>query len=139
MIQLQVIGHIGKDAVVRTIEGGSTVINFNVAHTTKYKDRAGQLKEETIWVSCSWWIKNTAIAAYLKKGQQVYCEGKPEVDFYNRSNSVDGLVAQQKLVVYRLELIGKKPASDQQGQQPRGAQEPFNASDITEPIDDLPF
>ena len=71
MIKTQVIGHLGKDAVVTSVLG-KTVINFSVAHTEKFKDASGAVKEKTTWVDCSNWTDKTAIAPYLKKGTQVY-------------------------------------------------------------------
>lgn len=149
MLRLQFIGHIGKDAVINQIEGGRTVINFNVANTQKYKNRDGNLVEKTMWISCSYWTDRTAIAPYLKKGQQVYVEGEPAVDWYNSNNSrADGIVAQQKCNVQRVELLGKANTGQQQGQQgvqqSTGSQSSqakvvYDANDIITPIDDLPF
>ena len=51
MIKLQVIGNLGKDAVVNNVNGKS-VINFNVAHTERYKDAQGVQKDRTTWVDC---------------------------------------------------------------------------------------
>jgi len=46
MIKLQVIGNLGKDAVVNNVNGKS-VINFNVAHTERFKDAQGVQKDRT--------------------------------------------------------------------------------------------
>ena len=67
MIKLQVIGNLGKDAITNSVNGKS-VINFNVAHTEKYRDASGQQKDRTIWVECAYWTDRTAVAPYLKKG-----------------------------------------------------------------------
>ena len=72
MIKLQVIGHLGKDAVVNTVNGRS-VINFNMAHSEKYKDAQGVQKDRTIWVDCAYWTDRTAIAPYLKKRNAGLC------------------------------------------------------------------
>ena len=47
MIKMQVIGRLGKDCVVNTVNG-KNVINFTVAHSEKYKDSQGALQEKTI-------------------------------------------------------------------------------------------
>ena len=52
MIKMQVIGRLGKDCVVNTVNG-KNVINFTVAHSEKYKDSQGVLQEKTIWVDCA--------------------------------------------------------------------------------------
>ena len=77
MIKLQVIGNLGKDCVVNTVNG-KNVINFTVAHTEKYKDSQGNQQEKTTWVDCAYWTDRTAIAQYLTKGKQVFVEGQPE-------------------------------------------------------------
>ena len=81
MIKLQVIGNLGADCIQKEING-KTVINFNVAHSERFKDAQGNLKERTIWVNCAYWTDRTAIAQYLTKGKTVYAEGTPEADAY---------------------------------------------------------
>ena len=49
MIKLQVIGHIGKDAELKTLDSGKSVINFSVADTQKQKDGTSK----TTWVECA--------------------------------------------------------------------------------------
>ena len=51
MIKMQVIGHLGKDCIVNTVNG-KNVINFTVAHTEKYRDSQGNNQEKTTWVDC---------------------------------------------------------------------------------------
>ena len=83
MIKLQIIGNLGKDCVVNTVSGKS-VINFNVAHTEKFKDSQGNNQERTTWVDCAYWTDRTALAPYLTKGKQVFVEGTPEVRTFTR-------------------------------------------------------
>lgn len=85
MIKLQVIGNLGKDAVVNNVNG-KNVINFTVAHTEKYRDAQGNQKDKTTWVDCAYWTDRTAIAPYLKKGTQVYVEGTPDVRTYTKQD-----------------------------------------------------
>ena len=87
MIKLQIIGHLGKDCVVNTVNG-KKVINFTVAHTEKYKDSQGKLQEKTIWVECAYWTDRTAIAQYLTKGKMVYVEGRPEAKSFQRNEEL---------------------------------------------------
>ncbi|HRO70951.1 MAG TPA: single-stranded DNA-binding protein, partial [Chitinophagaceae bacterium] len=74
MIKLQVIGRLGKDCVVNTVNG-KNVINFTVANTEKFRDSQGNNQERTTWVDCAYWTDRTGIAPYLTKGTQVYVEG----------------------------------------------------------------
>ena len=86
MIKLQVIGNLGRDCQVKEVNG-KNVINFNVAHTERYKDNQGNQKERTTWAECAYWTDKTAISPYLTKGQLVYVEGAPEAEAYmNKEN-----------------------------------------------------
>lgn len=103
MIKLQIVGNLGKDAIMKDING-KTVINFSVAHTEKYKDAQGNLKERTTWVECAYWTDRTAVAQYLKKGKMVYAEGTPEADAYmNKENQA---AATLRMRVLNLQLLG---------------------------------
>src|ERR1035438_1109901 len=144
MIKLQVIGNLGKDCVTNTVNG-KNVINFNVAHTEKFRDAQGNQKEKTIWVDCAYWTDRTGIAPYLKKGQQVYAEGSPEVRTYPKNDGTTGVSLM--LRVFSVQLLGGKTGGDYSGVAPTNEAQSYqsaapantvpSASDITEPIDDL--
>src|SRR3954464_3633306 len=105
MIKLQVIGNLGKDCVVNTVNG-KNVINFTVAHTEKYRDSQGNNQEKTTWVECAYWADKTGIAPYLQKGTQVYVEGTPEVRSFTRNDGTAG--ASLSLRVREVQLLGRK-------------------------------
>ena len=143
MIKMQIIGHLGKDCVVNTVNG-KTVINFTVAHTEKYKDSQGNQQEKTTWVDCAYWTDRTAVAQYLTKGKQVYVEGLPEARSFQRNDGTPG--SSLSLRVRDIQLLGGR--GDNAGgnsYQPNVATATASntaipsPSDITEPIDDLPF
>ena len=141
MIKMQVIGRLGKDCVVNTVNG-KNVINFTVAHSEKYRDSQGNNQEKTTWVDCAYWTDRTAVAPYLTKGTQVYVEGSPEVRSFTRQDGTAG--ASLSLRVREVQLLGSK--NDSAGSAPayNSASAPSSssvpsASEITEPIDDLPF
>ncbi|HSZ86889.1 MAG TPA: single-stranded DNA-binding protein [Puia sp.] len=147
MIKLLVIGNLGKDCVTNTVNG-KNVINFNVAHTEKFKDAQGNQKDKTIWVDCAYWTDRTGIAPYLKKGTQVYVEGSPEVRTYPKNDGTTG--ASLTLRVANVQLLGSKPSGGDYsgiGGTTEASAQPATAtprnipspSDVTEPIDDLPF
>jgi single-strand DNA-binding protein len=141
MIKMQVIGNLGKDCVVNTVNG-KNVINFTVAHTEKFTDRQGTNQERTTWVDCAYWTDKTAVAPYLQKGQQVYVEGRPEVKSYMKNDGTAG--ASLSLRVLEVQLLGRKgdnnlggqqsDAGSSNRQQPAGA--PAGMDDVA---DDLPF
>lgn len=153
MIKLQVIGNLGKDCVVNNVNG-KNVINFNVAHTEKFKDAQGVQKDKTVWVECAYWTERTAVAPYLKKGTMVYAEGQPDIRSYTTKDGGQG--TSLSLRVSMVQLLGGRGehggesvgGTYQQNQQPSYNQPSYNqpapqqsisANEITEPSDDLPF
>lgn len=139
MIKLQVIGNLGKDAQPTDVHG-SQVINFNVAHTEKYKDRQGILQEKTVWVECAYWSDKSGIIPYLKKGTQVYVEGTPDIRTYTTNDNRQG--ASLTLRVLNIQLLGSKndqnaaaPVNEYSNQKQPNVQH----SEGNDPSDDLPF
>jgi single-strand DNA-binding protein len=144
MIKLQVIGNLGKDCVTNTVNG-KNVINFNVAHTEKFRDAQGNQKDKTIWVECAYWTDRTGIAPYLKKGTQVYAEGTPEVRTYPKNDGTTGVSLTLRVV--SVQLLGSRGS----GEGGSGSPESYSSqtasssgavispSEMTTPIDDLPF
>ena len=108
MIKMQVIGNLGKDCVVNTVNG-KNVINFTVAHTEKYKDSQGNQQEKTTWVDCAYWVERTGLAQYLTKGKQVFVEGQPEARSFQRDDGTPG--ASLSLRVREVQLLGGKGES----------------------------
>ena len=142
MIKMQIIGNLGKDCVVNTVNG-KNVINFTVAHTEKYKDSQGVSQERTTWADCAYWTDRTAVAQYLTKGKQVFVEGQPEVRTFTRQDGTNG--ASLSLRVREVQLLGGR--SDSGSSSTATANESASRpksdipspNEITEPIDDLPF
>ncbi len=140
MIKLQVIGNLGKDCVVNTVNG-KNVMNFTVAHTEKYKDSTGAQREKTTWVDCAYWSDRSGIAPYLKKGTQVYAEGTPEVRTYTTQDGKNG--ASLTLRVLNIQLLGSR--SNDGGNSggysaPAAAPQMNNEASISNDVaDDLPF
>jgi single-strand DNA-binding protein len=141
MIKLQIIGNLGKDCVVNNVNG-KNVINFTVAHTEKFKDSQGNNQERTTWVDCAYWTDRTGISPYLTKGKQVYVEGQPEIRTFTRQDGTSG--ASLSLRVREIQLLGGRAESGSLASTPAAsasgtASSVSSPSDITEPVDDLPF
>jgi single-strand DNA-binding protein len=139
MIKMQVIGNLGKDCVVNTVNG-KNVINFTVAHTEKYKDSQGTNQEKTTWVDCAYWTDRTAVAPYLQKGTQVYVEGTPEVRSFTRNDGTAG--ASLSMRVRDVQLLGRKGdnagGGSNYGNEAASVRQEAPAS-VDELADDLPF
>ncbi|OGJ88121.1 MAG: hypothetical protein A2268_04985 [Candidatus Raymondbacteria bacterium RifOxyA12_full_50_37] len=71
------IGNLGKDPELRYVSTGNAVANFSLATTENFKDKSGQKQSRTTWHNIVIWGKLAEIAnQYLKKGGQVYLEGR---------------------------------------------------------------
>ncbi len=143
MIKMQVIGNLGKDCVVNTVNG-KNVINFTVAHTEKYKDSQGNQQEKTTWVDCAYWTDRTTVAQYLTKGKQIFAEGQPEVRSFQRNDGTAG--ASLSMRVREVQLLGGRgeagsgPSAYQQAAtSASGTNAGSSMSSVSEPVDDLPF
>lgn len=147
MIKLQVIGNLGKDCIVKEVNG-KTVINFSVAHSERYKDAQGNQKERTTWVECAYWTDRTAVAQYLTKGKTVYAEGSPEADAY--TNKEGQVAATLRMRVQNIQLLGGNNPGDNQGASQGAAYNTGNVSHTSNTVapvarpsvpetDDLPF
>lgn len=138
MREIQIIGNVTKDAEVRNVSAGKSVINFDVAINDRWVDRATREKKEKVtYVKCAIWRENTAVAQYITKGTKVYVEGTPEVDCYvNKEGKAVGSV---KINVHNsangLILLGGGKKNEGQPQASVGSDD-FLQSD---PSSDLPF
>lgn len=150
MIKLQIIGNLGADCIQKEING-KNVINFNVAHSEKFKDAQGNMKEKTVWANCAYWTDKTAVAQYLLRGKTVFVEGTPEVETY--TNREGAFAATLRVRVQNLQLLGGNTDS-QSGHQSEpsnsNAGNVTNAGSSSQPVmkaqtadmpldDDLPF
>ena len=93
VFETRLIGHIGKDATLKTMDRGVIAINFPVAHNKNWRDkRSGESKTKTTWVNCTIWKKegaNLRILDFLKKGALVELIGSPFAKAYTME---DGFV-----------------------------------------------
>ncbi len=145
MIKLQIVGNLGKDCIVKDVNG-KTVINFSVAHSERFKDAQGNQKERTTWVECAYWTDKTAVSQYLTKGKTVYAEGYPEADAYmNKENQA---AATLRMRVQNLQLVGginNDNAAQSQSSSSSGSSYSAPSAPASQPVntpavaDDLPF
>lgn len=71
------LGNVGSDPEVRTLQGGAKVATFRLATSEKYKDREGNQHESTEWHNIVVWGKQAEfVEKYVKKGSTVLVEGK---------------------------------------------------------------
>ncbi|MGB3132409.1 MAG: single-stranded DNA-binding protein [Saprospiraceae bacterium] len=70
------IGNLGKDPEIRTLESGVTRALFTLATNEVYKDKNGEIQQNTEWHTVVLWRSLAERAKYLRKGMLVYVEGK---------------------------------------------------------------
>lgn len=84
MKQIQIIGNIGSDAVLRNANGNE-FITFSVGTNEKIKQKDGTEKEITDWFSVI--CNQKSLASYLKKGTKVFVQGRLNASLYKDNNN----------------------------------------------------
>lgn len=143
------IGRLGKDAEVKSLDGGKVVIKFSVAVTERWKTRDGEKKEKTDWIECEIWDNSgkANLAQYIRKGNEIYVEGKPYARGWVKDDGT--LVTVQCVRVTDVQLLssGKSQSSPtgegQSGRTDYPVYKPENDMPFEVPMnlgdDDLPF
>lgn len=81
--KVTLIGNLGKDPEIQTLEGEIRVAKFSLATSESYKDKAGQTQTETDWHNVVAWRGLADLASkYLNKGSMIYLEGKLKTRSY---------------------------------------------------------
>jgi single-strand DNA-binding protein len=97
------IGNLGRDPETRYLPNGDAVANISVATTETWKDKAGEKQEKTEWHRVTLYRRLGEIAGeYLKKGSQVYIEGRLEYREYEKDGvkrySTDIIASEMKML-----------------------------------------
>lgn len=85
------VGHLGKDPEVRYSANGAAIANLTIATSEQWKDKdTGQKQEKTEWHRVVGFNRLAEIMGeYLKKGSQVYIEGKLQTRKWQDNNGQD--------------------------------------------------
>ena len=106
------LGNLGKDPEVRHLENGRAVANFSIATSETYKNKQGEKVTNTEWHNVVLWSPLAEIAEkYLKKGNQVYIEGKMTTRSYDDKDGVTKYISE---VVGRDLTLLSNPRTDGQ-------------------------
>lgn len=172
--KVMLIGNVGNDPEVRYLESNpqnpaanAKVASFRLATTERYRDRSGELRENTEWHSIVVWRNNAdVVEKYVHKGSQLYIEGKLRTRQWTDQTGNKRYTTE--VVADTLQLLGKRPDSQGEGGAQQGGyqggyaqQQPvqpqpvqpqpqpqapvsnvpagFQPSATAEPSDDLPF
>ncbi len=136
------IGHLGADPQMRFTPNGTPVAQFNLATTERFNDRNGERQERTEWHRIVAWSRLAEICnQYLKKGKQVYVEGRLQTrsweDQSGNKRYTTEIVANNMIMLGRAgdvaeEVPSQSAPAEETEQSPSG-------SGTTSNEDDLPF
>lgn len=136
------VGNLGKDPEVRHLENGRAVANFSIATSETYKNKQGERVTNTEWHNIVLWSPLAEIAEkYLKKGNQVYIEGKLATRSWDDPEGNKRYTTE--VVGREMTLLGSKADNPNSG----AAMAPTSAARVESPVssipeddtDDLPF
>ena len=114
--KVMLIGNVGRDPEVRYLDGnnpnqGATkVAQFTLATTERYRDRNGELRENTEWHNIVAWRNSADVAEkFIRKGTQVYIEGKLRTRSWTDQTGNKRYTTE--VAVDNLQLLGKREPS----------------------------
>lgn len=109
------VGNLGNDPEVRYSQSGSAMTTISIATSESWKDKAtGEQKERTEWHRVKFFGKLAEIAGeYLKKGSQVYVEGRLRTDKYTDKNGVERYTTD--VFADDMQMLGGKPGGSEGG------------------------
>lgn len=129
------LGHLGQDPELRYTTGGEPVVNISVATAEQWKDRiTGEKREATEWHRVGIFGKPAEIAAqYLRKGSQVFVEGKIRSKKYTDKSGIERIAFE--IICDSFTMVGKP---DQAA--PKATPKPAPKSEMPfDGGDDIPF
>ena len=127
------IGRLGREPEIRYMANGEAVCNFSVATSESWKDKNGQRQESTEWHNVTMYHKLAEIAGqYLKKGSQVYLEGKIQSRKYQGKDGIERTA--YEIIANEMKMLGgNSQATQEQPKQPQGNAKPDDG------LEDVPF
>lgn len=140
------LGNLGRDPEIRTLESGAKIATFSIATNENYKDKNGEWQQVTEWHNIKAWNKLAERAEQsLVKGALIYLEGKLTHRKYTDNNNVEKYITE--VVPYSVKIINKPDGpgsgsamnseSSLDNSYVESAKESFDNDGNTE--DDLPF
>jgi single-strand DNA-binding protein len=154
------VGNLGRDPEIRYLPSGEPVANITIATSSKYKNKSGEMVEETEWHRVTFFGKLAEIVGqYLKKGRPVYVEGRIKTRKYTDKDGVEKYATD--IIANEMQMLGARegmgePSGDDGGYDsaprrpapparaaaapaPRQAPPPRPASGFDDMDDDIPF
>ena len=154
------VGNLGRDPETRYMPDGGAITNISIATTSSWKDKNGEKQEQTEWHKVAFFGKLAEIAGeYLKKGSQVYVEGKLRTRKWQDKDGADKYTTE--VIADAMQMLGSRqgqgggdsggggrdydrgapsgPPSGGSTSKPAGAAKGGGAAKFDDMDDDIPF
>ena len=139
------IGRLGRDPEVRHMPNGDAVCNFSIATDETWKDQHGQKQERTEWHAITLYRRMAEVAGqYLKKGSQVYIEGRIQSRKYTGKDGVERTA--YEIIGNEMKMLGGKAEGSSESVNtaeppapPRRQDSAAPAQPVDDIDDDVPF
>jgi len=129
------IGNLGKDPELRYLPSGQSVTKFPLATGWRVKDKDGQLQERTDWHNVVAFGRTAEVCnEYLKKGSQVYIEGRIQTRSYDDRDGNKRWFTE--IIAQSMQMLGRKGEAEEEI--PEETEQPMVEETKTED-EDLPF
>ena len=117
------VGNLGQDPEVRYMPNGNAVANLTLATSESWKDQSGQIQERTEWHRITMYRRLAEVAGeYLRKGSQVYVEGKLQTRKWQDQSGQDRYTTE--IIADQMQMLGSRSGGQEGGgqYQPRQSQ-----------------
>ena len=128
-----IMGNLTRDPELKQTPSNQSVAQIAIAMNRKFKDREGNMREETTYVDCEAWGRTAEVMAqYLSKGKPVFVEGRLKLDQWQDKDGNNR--SKLKVVIESFQFIDSK--GGQSSAPPTGA---VQSTETAPPADDIPF
>lgn len=132
------LGNLGKDPELRTLESGTKLARFPLATNEYYKGKDGEMVERTEWHNVIVWHQRAELAEkYLQKGSQVYIEGRLQTRQWDDKDGNKRYTTE--IIGDVMNFVGSRPGGGSGGQQDQNEMGQSKNADLPPEEDDLPF
>ena len=139
------VGNLGADPETRYQTSGDAITNIRLATTDKWKDKtSGEMKEATEWHRVAFFGRLAEVAGeYLKKGSQVYVEGRIRTRKYQDKDGNERYSTE--IIGDRMQMLGSRAGSGEPREpaeakgEPKAAPAKKPAGKFDDMEDDIPF
>lgn len=135
-----IVGNLGRDPENRYLPSGEQVTSIAVATTDRWRDKtSGEQKEQTEWHRISFFGKLAEIAGqYLKKGSQVYIEGRLRTRKYTDKEGIERFATE--IIADTMQMLGTRQGEQQTSRPEQNSQlRQQRSASLSDMDDDIPF